>query len=180
MDSGGTRMMMVEIVGGGEKENSNMARENRPFVSLSNLKLANHVHMNHYTESLMLDAGLLFGKIGFSVTSSYQSEDFGLLHTYIDNGIDVTKYGLGVNIGGWFGKDIGVTTDMNLFLSKQITPWAHCELSIGVDGIGGIIGFNHNQTSYDFEAKVGWLTIGLIALSPYVAAIGGMAYGFSS
>lgn len=48
---------------------------------------------------------------------------------------------------------------MNLYVGAQVTPWIHAEVSFGFDGLGGVVGVDIEDTSYDFEIKGGWGTI---------------------
>ena len=77
-----------------------------------------------------------------------------------------------INIVGWLGADVGVNSEINTFVSDQVTPWAHGEVSFGLDGIGAVIGVDVGDTSYDFEINGGW---GLIAIlvAPQIVAFGG-------
>lgn len=116
--------------------------------------------------------GTLFGKVGFSSTVRKQNKKPGLVHSASDIGNDASKYSAGINIVGWLGADVGVSSEKNAFVSAQVTPWIHGEVSFGLDGIGAVIGFDVGDTSYDFEIKGGW---GLIAIfvAPQIAASGG-------
>ena len=48
---------------------------------------------------------------------------------------------------------------MNAYVGAQVTPWIHGELTLGVDGVGAVIGVDIDKVSYDFEMKGGWGTI---------------------
>ena len=43
----------------------------------------------------------------------------------------------------------------------------HGEVSVGVDGIGAVIGFDIGDTSYDFEITGGWKLIAIFVASQY-------------
>ena len=52
----------------------------------------------------------------------------------------------------------------NVFAELQLTPWVHGGVSIGIDGIGIVAGWDdaRTNTAYDLEAKAGW---GLFAIA---------------
>ena len=130
--------------------------------SSSSFAWANNVSKTHVTTpTAMLNGGPLIGKVGFSTTTTKQNKEPGLVHSYSDIGNDASKYGAGINAGGWLGAGVGVSTELNAFVDVQVTPWVHAEVSLGLDGIGAVIGFDIGDTAYDFELKGGW---GLIAI----------------
>ena len=124
--------------------------------------LINHVEKIHETTpTAMLDLGSTFGRVGFSNTVTKQDKEPALLHSYIDVGSDATKFAFGINVGGWIGADIGCNSNVNLFVTVQGTPWIHGEVSIGLDGIGVILGFDNDSLSSDFEIFGGWGSIAI-------------------
>ena len=124
--------------------------------------LINHVEKIHETTpTAMLDLGSTFGRVGFSNTVTKQDKEPALLHSYIDVGSDATKFAFGINVGGWIGADIGCNSNVNLFVTVQVTPWIHGEVSIGLDGIGVILGFDNDSLSSDFEIFGGWGSIAI-------------------
>lgn len=131
----------------------------------SYFSFANHVNRLHATTpTVMLDLGLLLGKVGFSSTLTKQNKEPGLFYSYSDIGNDTDKYGVGLNVVGWLGLSVGVSSSTNLFANAQITPWVHFEASVGFDGVGVLIGIDVEDISYDFEIKGGWgLLIALLA-----------------
>lgn len=150
------------------------AKTNTTVYEESQSSLANHVEKVHVTTpTAMVNLGTLFGKVGFSTTVTKQNKELGLLHTYSDIGNDASKYAAGINIIGWLGIDIGVSSEKNAFASVQITPWIHGEVSLGLDGIGAVVGFDNDDTSYDFEINGGWGIIAIFA-APQILAGGQM------
>ena len=142
-----------------------------PMVDTSLLKRAvsrasvNHVNRIHVTTpEAMLDGGTFIGKVGVSATVTEQDNEPGLLYTYEDIGNDEIKTGAGVNIGGWLGTGIGSSSEGNVFINAQVTPWVHGEVSIGYDGVGAVLGVDVGNTSYDFEVKGGWPLIVVFAM----------------
>ena len=134
---------------------------------------ANYVKKSHITTAIgMLNLGVLIGKIGFSTTVTKENKEPGLFHSYSDIGNDSNKYGAGINICGWLGASVGVSDEINAFIDVQVTPWVHGELSLGLDGIGLTLGFDADDTAFDFEVNGGW---GLIAIlySPQILMSGG-------
>ena len=133
---------------------------------------ANHVERGHITTpSEMLDMGFFWGKVGFSSTLTTQNKEPGFVYSYTDVGNDSSSCGVGTNAGGWLGANVGASTEMNIFVGAQVTPWVHGSVSLGLDGIGLIVGFDVGDTSYDFEIKGGWgLIIAIFApqLAPSV------------
>ena len=131
----------------------------------SSFSFANHVNRLHATTpTVMLDLGLLLGKVGFSSTLTKQNKEPGFFYSYSDIGNDTDKYGVGLNLVGWLGLSAGVSSSINLFANAQITPWVHFEASVGFDGVGVLIGIDVEDISYDFEIKGGWgLLIALLA-----------------
>ena len=125
--------------------------------------IANHMKKKHVTTpTVMIDAGPVLGKVGTSstVTSTHEDEEPALFHSYSDHGNDASKYAAGINVD-WFGVDVGVSSKVNIFANVQLTPWVHTEISVGLDGIGAILGFTSDNVSQDFEIKGG---LGLIAI----------------
>ena len=130
--------------------------------SSTSSSIVNHSNKTHVTTpSAMLDGGPLLGKIGFSATTTFQDKDPGLFHSYADIGNDASKYGVGINAIGWLGLGLGASSNANIFANAQVTPWIHAKVSVGLDGVGGTVGLNIDNTSYDFEIKGGW---GLIVI----------------
>lgn len=66
-----------------------------------------------------------------------------------------------------------MSSEKNAFASVQITPWIHGEVSLGLDGIGAVVGFDNDDTSYDFEINGGWGIIAIFA-APQILAGGQM------
>ena len=126
----------------------------------------------------MLDGGPLIGNVGFSTTLTKQNQEPKLFYSYSDIGNDASKYGAGINAGGWLGANVGVSSEINAYVGLQVTPWVHAEASLGFDGIGASVGFDVGDISYDFEIKGGW---GIIALfvAPQVVS-GGQAVSESA
>ena len=138
---------------------------------------ANYVARAHVKTTVeILNCGTLIGKIGFSSTVTVQDEELGLFHSYSDVGNDCTKYAAGVNLVGWLGMDLGVSSEVNGFISAQVSPWLHGELSLGLDGVGVCIGVNAGDISYDFEINIGLGAIALV-FCPQLFATGGQAIG---
>ena len=128
----------------------------------SSFSLANRVKKTHITTpELMLDLGVLIGKIGVSSTVTKQDKEPGLVHISSDVGNDASKYSAGINIAGWLGADVGVSSEINAFVCAQVTPWIHGEVSLGFDGIGASFGIDLGDKSFDFEINGG---IGLISI----------------
>lgn len=154
--------------------NKNVVQASKDYIAsvTSSFSLANYVNKTHYTTpTLMLDAGPLFGKVGFSVTQIKQDKDPGLAHTYSNIGNDEGCLGAGISLLGWLGADVGVSTECNLFVRTQITPWVHYEQSSGLDGYGQKIGIDFDEYSYDFEIK-GGLGLALILIAPELIPVG--------
>ena len=140
----------------------------------ASISVANNVSKTHVTTpKAMLDLGILFGKVGFSSTVTKQNKELGLVHSYSDIGNDASKYAAGINVVGWLGVDIGVSSEINVFVSAQVTPWIHGEVSVGLDGIGAVVGFDVGDTSYDFEINGGWGLIAIFVVPQIVSSYGG-------
>ena len=146
-------------------------------LTKSSYSIVNNVSKTHVTTpSVMLDLGTLFGKVGFSSTVTKQNKNPGLIHSYSDIGNDANKYAVGINIIGWLGADIGVSSEINLFARAQVAPWIHAEISGGLDGVGVVLGLDMGDVSHDFEINAGW---GLIAIfiAPQIVTSGGQPGG---
>jgi len=125
---------------------------------------SNYVTKAHVTTPSEIYASDPFlGTVGFSSTVTQQDKDAGVFYTYTDVGNDSSKSAAGVNIGDWLGLDLGVSSDINAFAGVQFTPWLHCEVSVGIDGICIMVGFDIEDTSFDFEIKGGWGSIAILA-----------------
>lgn len=129
-------------------------------IKLSISSIANIVTKSHVTTpTYMCDGGMLIGKVGFSATTTKQNKESAWLYGFSDRGNDSDRYGIGINCKEWLGVEGGVSTEMNLYVGAQVTPWIHAEVSFGFDGLGGVVGVDIEDTSYDFEIKGGWGTI---------------------
>ena len=136
------------------------------YMSINNSTIFNHVDKTHITTpEFMLDLGPLFGKIGTSSTVYYEDVESAIFYTFSDLGNDMNYYGGGINIIDLIGVELGVNSNINGFVSIQLTPWLHGNLSIGLNSIGVIIGFDDDNISYDFEFYAGWGTIIGVAVS---------------
>ena len=130
--------------------------------------IINHVNKSHYTEDFgMLNLGYIFGKVGFSSTTTiYQDKEPALFYTFADVGNVDSKYGGGFNVASWIGVAVGGSSELHLFVDAQITPILHVGLTAGLDGLGGIVGVDIGNTAYDFEIKGGfgllfaWILVG--------------------
>lgn len=91
----------------------------------------------------------------------------------MDIGNDANMCGVGVNVVGWLGAGIGASNEGNIYAQAQATPWIHAQVSLGVDGLGGVVGFDAGDTAYDFEVKAG-LGLILIFVAPYAFTNGQM------
>jgi RHS repeat-associated protein len=126
------------------------------------------------TPTLMIDAGVIFGKIGFSSTHTEKDSEEGLLYGFSDIGNNSAEQGVGFNLYGWLGAEGGYRTDGNAFLNVQVTPKLHASASIGVNGVGLSAGYIDGKNSHDFEITAGWGTmvmIGLVYLMPIAVPI---------
>ena len=120
----------------------------------------NHINMSHITKDLfILDGGWLFGKIWISTTTTVKDKEEKLFYSYKDIGNKENKTGVEMNVKGWLGIGVGGSSEGNVFVNSQITPWIHSEFSVGIDGVGGIVGIDIGYTTYDFELKFGWGSI---------------------
>ena len=128
----------------------------------------NHINRNHYTTpQMMLIDDILLGKLGFSLTSTYQNCDSYVAYSFCDIGNDASFIGVGLNIYDLIGLEIGGSTEIHVFIKFQITPWVHAEASLGLDGVGFVLGTDNDNISSDFEIKGGWGLFGLLFF-PYV------------
>ena len=52
-----------------------------------------------------------------------------------------------------------------------MTPWVHVEVSVGLDGIGLVLGWDDtkNNISHDFGITAGWLSVALLTV-PFLKA----------
>lgn len=140
--------------------------ENKITEITQTYPLANNVIKAHSTTpTAMIDLGKHIGKVGFSTTITKQDSELGMYHTYSDIGNDNNEYAVGTNAFGFLGATAGVRDDGNFFIGKQITPWYHDEISLGIDGIGVKLGFDIGDVSYDFEIYVG-IGVALIFVMP--------------
>ena len=111
----------------------------------------------------MVDLGKTLGKIGFSSTITEQDKKPALMYSYSDSGTNGTKYGIGTLYKGT-GSDIGISTEGFVYFNKQLADTVHAETSLGIDGVGVTLGVIGDNTTNDFEIKVGWGTISLFGL----------------
>ena len=145
-----------------KKVTSKMTSQKNKNSSFSFANNVNKVHVR--TPTAMIDGGTLLGEIGFSTTTTEKNKRPGLFHSYSDIGNDAGKYGIGINVIDWLGVGAGVSSDINVYGTVQLTPLLHAEISIGFDGIGAVVGGDLNKTAYDFNIRAGWgLIVVLVA-----------------
>ncbi|WP_249284559.1 RHS repeat domain-containing protein [Luoshenia tenuis] len=131
----------------------------------SSAPIANHVKKKSATmPTAMLDLGTAFGKVGFSATKTTEDKSPALLNSYENFNLTRGSGSVGVGISDWFGLGVGASPEGNVFAELQLTPWVHGGVSIGIDGIGIVAGWDdaRTNTAYDLEAKAGW---GLFAIA---------------
>ena len=152
------------MVEGGRGTNSHISKS---------ISLTTTISKTHVTRSIdLLNLGILFGKVTFSTTVTYQDQEAGLIYTCTDIGTDVRKSSVGINIFNCFGVDIGYSDEPNVFINKQISS-LHYEISIGLDGVTEVYGIDTidnygNTVSYDLEVTCG---IGPIAIALAIASL---------
>ena len=117
------------------------------------------------TQKAMIDMGPVIGKVGYSQTYTEQNKTPSLLYAYTDVGNDETNIGIGVNIAGQFGLDVGASSDGNMYAQAQITKWTHVQVSVGLDGIGLLTATDVDNISNNFEIQAGWGAM-LIVIMP--------------
>ena len=118
----------------------------------------------HYTiQEWSIDFGYWIGELTASSTETLQREDEGVLYSYRDMSTSLSgnsSCGVGINISGWVGANVGVSSDRNVYVEAQVTPWMHASVSLGLDGVSASFGLDKNDVSHDIELRLGWgLTI---------------------
>ena len=106
------------------------------------------------------------GKIKFSSSVITQSREPATLYRFVEAGTDEVRGGIGVNKRR-LKLEIGMSSAGYLYVTFP-SLLGHIGGSIGIDGIGLNVGFDVKDTSYDFDATLGWGSIALLmwATSP--------------
>jgi RHS repeat-associated protein len=133
---------------------------------------ANHVLRGHHSTSRVENAllGTLFGNVTFTTTRS--DRDPGLFYSFTDQGIDDVTYGVGYNIGGWFGQELYVSTTGNIGVGVQLTPWFHFNSELGKNGLSLGFGIDNGLVSNDVMVNIGWGTIaGVVVIAVLAPAL---------
>ena len=130
-----------------------------------------HVKTHTTTPTVKLDAGSLVGEVGFSTTITHEFNEPRFIYAFTDTGNDETRNGIGVNSGGWIGAEIGSSSAHKIFADIQLTPKAHLEGTLGLDGISLTTGITLNHVSHDFTFRVGWGAIAAAYVLPKIVAI---------
>lgn len=122
------------------------------------------------------------GNISYTVTTQWnESEAF---YTYGNVGNGGASYGAGMNLGGWYGRSVYVSSNIGIGTSTQLTPWLTygSELSV-LDGITLSAGIILDNKTHEISVNVGWggmaaayATAALIASIPIpgARALGGV------
>lgn len=129
-----------------------------------------------------------FGNISISASTTLSDKETGIFYAFSETSVNdimgSTSVGIGINVYGWLGIELGVSYDYNLYVSVNLTPWIHAGASIGLDGIGLNFGITYENISADIDINIGWGTILLtglaVAIAPAAAplvALLGMIFG---
>ena len=147
-------------------------KQHKSFLSFR-LPKSNHVMMTHHTTSLIEDAiiGGFFGNISYVVTT--QLNEANTFYTYSNVGNDSASYGVGMNLGNWYGTSAYISSNIGVGVSTQLTPWFTygAELSL-LEGISFSAGIISGNTTHEISVNVGWGGIlGTYAVATAIAAI---------
>lgn len=130
---------------------------------------SSYVQRSHVTTpTVMLDLGPVIGRVGYSQTETKEDKTPGLFYAYTDLGNDENSIGIGMNILGQLGVDIGASNTGNMYAQVQVTKWVHVEVSVGLSGIGVLTAFDLDEWSNNFEIQAGWGAM-LILIMPELA-----------
>ena len=108
-----------------------------------------------------------WGRIDYSTTlRTEQTKETGFFYAFSDFNIaDGRKsVGLGINVFGWVGLEVGAIDSGDLSIGGNLTPWFNFGVSIGASGISLSMGVNIDETNHEF-------TIG-IGLAPAIIIVG--------
>ncbi|MBP3560407.1 MAG: RHS repeat-associated core domain-containing protein [Clostridia bacterium] len=125
------------------------------------------VKKTHVKEEIpIVDGGVIFGGVSLTITTTEEDEEPGLFYKFDDDGNDSSSTGFGVNNNK--RSEVGYSDEGNVFSNTQILPFVHVGASLGIDGVGGLIGLDIGNTAIDLEGKVGW---GTLLLFPAVVTV---------
>ena len=114
-----------------------------------------------------------WGRAYYSVSVTAQSAEPGFFYSYTGTNIHgVDTAGVGLNVWGWLGLELGVNYEGNLTAGFNITPWFHGGVELGTGGINISLGINIDDTSHDISFGIG---AGLIAAVVGAVAVVGSA-----
>ena len=122
----------------------------------------------------LTDKYKFFGKISHSINFDFISQgDMGFFYSFTHSSVgssNTTTTGVGINLWGWFGINASYYygDEYGISLNVQITPWFHCGLSIGTDGLTLNLGINKDNMSYDLNINMGWGSV-LVIAATYVS-----------
>lgn len=120
----------------------------------------------------MLDLGPVIGRVGYSQTETKEDKTPGLIYAYTDLGNDENSIGIGMNVLGQLGVNIGASNTGNMYAQAQVTKWVHVKVSVGLSGIGLLTAFDLDEWSNNFEIQAGWGAM-LILIMPELAVAAG-------
>ena len=121
---------------------------------------ANFVNMHHISYSIHNNniVNTLLGNVSYKITTQINKPK--MFYAYSNIGNSGTSYGVGVNLGNWFGVSAGVSDNLGIGVTVQLTPWfsASSEISLK-DGITLGIGIINEDTTHEVALSIGWGTI---------------------
>lgn len=122
-------------------------------------KYYNHVERMHYREKIIgIDSVPWLGTLVIDRTDTYENQEPKSMYTFSDSGPDLTQIGGGFNAGGWLGFYTAIDSSCTLTVGAQLTPIIHAELELGMQGFGGVLGFDIGNTSIEIEGSIGVIT----------------------
>ena len=124
------------------------------------------------TPSAYFDAGTFVGEVGVSSTETEADKERGLFHrfdnvnTILGTEETVVKSGIGVNVFGIYGYDIGISSEDHIFLDTHLVSFVHSSTTCGIDGLGYSIGIDYtDKNSVDITVRAGWIIPALLVLA---------------
>ena len=140
----------------------------RSIMAKSDLSwFAGHVNsISKSQEIYLLSLGVL--SFSYAISAFEADRDKSFLYSYSDLNGTLSSYGIGANVRGWFGIQLGLSvgfSDWRFLLtgrnspfdftsSVQLTPWITFNASIGLGGLGLGISFQNENTSHDFSIHI--------------------------
>lgn len=135
--------------------------------------MPNVVSMTHVSTQLIENVliGKLIGNVSYKITT--QLNDSNLLYAYTNIGNGEVEYGIGLNVGNFYGLSAYTSSNLGIGISSQLAPWFTygSEVSL-INGVTFSFGTISGNITSEVSVNVGWGTIaGAYAIAAGLTAL---------